>query len=292
MRGLIGRLLRPGRNRAGKGKAARPGPRRRSAPRWVRRGGLMLALGLLTAAYLGGIAQLTRSGWIGARIDAAGDWIAAAVADAGFRVRSVRVHGASRTEAAGLREAIAVPLGTPILELDLAALQRRVERLPWVRVATVERSLPERLVVRLQEREPLALWQHEGEVALIDNTGIVIRGAPLAPFQDLPLLAGAGVPAAAPALLRMVVEDSGLAARITAGSYVEERRWNLLVDDRVWVKLPQERTREAWLRLATEEREHGILQRDILAVDIRNEEQWVFRLPPGVRTRMAIKGGG
>lgn len=266
--------------------------RRRSMPRWARRASLVAVLALMVAGYLGSVAMLTRSGWIDARLAEIGESLSLRIADAGFRVQSVQAHGAAKTELGALRGAMKIENGAPILMLDLKRVQRRVERLPWVRVATVERSLPDTVVVRVVEREPLALWQYKGAVELIDSTGVIVPAAPLVAFSDLPLLAGEGVPAAAPQLMQLLGKGPGLAPRVTAGSYIEQRRWDLLLDDRVWVKLPQEKTLEAWLRLASEERDNGLLRRNILAVDVRNAEQWVFRLPQGARTRMALEKNG
>lgn len=266
--------------------------RQRSMPRWLRR---TLTAGVLVAVaggYLAGVALLTRSGWIDSRMAEAREAVALRVAAAGFRVQSVRVVGAEKTEMPALHEAVGVRKGEAIFAIDLQQTRQRVEALPWVRVATVERSLPQTLVVRIVEREPLALWQHNGSVALLDSTGAVVRDAPLVAFGDLPLLAGEGVPGAAPSLMTMLYEESDLAPRVTAASYVEERRWNLLLDDRVWVKLPQTGALAAWRRLAHEERQNGVLRRNILAVDIRQPENWVFRLPPGERTRMALERNG
>ena len=266
--------------------------RRRGMPRWARKASVAVVLAVMLAGYLGGVAMLTRSGWIDTQLAEISKALSVRIADAGFRVQSVRAHGASKTELTALRDAMQVEAGAPILALDLNAVQRRVESLPWVRVATVERSLPDQMVVRIVEREPLALWQRKGKVELLDTTGAVVPGAPLLAFSDLPLLAGEGVPAAAPNLMELLAKGPSLAPRVTAASYVEQRRWDLLLDDRVWVKLPQEQTLEAWLRLANEDRDSGLLKRNILAVDVRNAEQWVFRLPPGERTRMALEKNG
>jgi cell division protein FtsQ len=151
--------------------------------------------------------------------------------------------------------------------------------------------LPDTLVVRLAEREPLALWQNQGKVALIDGTGAVIPGAPLAAFQDFPLVAGKDAPTVTAELLGMLREAPTLAARVTAVRYVESRRWDLIIDDRVQVELPQYGARRAWLRLAREERAHALFARDILAINVRNADQWVFRLPPGGRLRMTLQNG-
>lgn len=266
--------------------------RKRSLPRWLRRAMLVSVLLAMAAAYLGGVAVMTRNGWIDARLAEAHAAAAEYVANLGFRVQSVQVHGVSKTEFPELRQAVSIAKGTAILAIDLPNARRRVEALPWVRVATVERSLPDTVIVRVVEREPLALWQHQGKVALLDTTGVMVPGAPLVAFGDLPLLAGKGVPAAAPKLMAMLSTESDLAPRVTAARYVERRRWDLLLDDRVWVKLPQSRAQEAWIRLAHEDRKNGVLRRKVLSVDVRDAGNWVYRLPPGARTRMALERSG
>ena len=65
--------------------------------------------------------------------------------------------------ALGIRE------GGPMLAFDPAA-PRRLEQLPWVRTATVERQLPGRVRIALNERVPLALWQLDGALSVIDRT--------------------------------------------------------------------------------------------------------------------------
>jgi cell division protein FtsQ len=261
-------------------------------PRWQRRAIWAGFTAVLVAGYLAGVAHLTRSGWIDARLANIGQSLEHAAVGLGFQVGSIRVHGAEKTDIAALRAAIDVARGASMLSLDLPAIRSRVEALPWVRVATVERSLPDTLAVRLAEREPLALLQQDGAVRLIDTTGTTIDGAPLAAFADLPLLAGDGAPAAAPRLLVLLHQSPELAARVTAARHIERRRWDVELDGRVWVKLPQEQALEAWLRLAAEERAHGLLQRDILAIDTRQAEQWFFLLPAGGRVRLAAEAGG
>ena len=266
--------------------------RRRSLPRWMRKGLLGLAVLAVVAGYFLTVAQVSRNGWIDAQIDLARDWLSGQIADAGFQLKSVVAFGASQTEAETLRSALAVQPGSQLLDLDLQTLRHRVEALPWVRVASVERALPDRLIVRIVERRPAALLQQNGELALIDDTGVPIPDTPLQPFIDLPTVTGSGAAIAAPALLDLLQEAPGLAARVTAATRLGERRWDVRIDDRVWVRLPEQQTQEAWLRLAAAEAKHGLLKRNLIAADIRNPEQWVFRLPPGMRLRMAIQNNG
>ena len=270
----------------------RPSRRQAALPRWMRRSLFALTLVALVAGYLATVAHASRSGWVDARLGELGEWWSGQVADAGFRVASITAYGHQETEAAALRAALGVEPGAPLLDLDLETLRARVEALPWVRAATVERALPDRLIVRVLEREPAALLQNHGKLSLIDTTGATIPGTLLSPYAELLTVTGDNAARAAPELLELLDMSPMLAARVTGVTFLGGRRWDVRIDDRVWVRLPEKQPEAAWLQLAELEAEHGLLSRNIEAIDIRNPRQWAFRLPPGMRLRMAIENAG
>lgn len=81
--------------------------------------------------------------------------------------------------AIGLGET-AQSLATPILQLDLTSIRRRVERIPWVKSASITRIFPDRLRVTVVERTPVAYASIGGRIELVDQDGILLdmrRGA-------------------------------------------------------------------------------------------------------------------
>src|SRR5581483_10946130 len=105
--------------------------------------------------------------------------------------------------------------------------RQRIETLSWVEHATVERRLPGTVVVNLQERRPFAIWQNQGKFVLIDRSGQVVTNENLNEFHQLPLVVGAGAPAAAASLIDALTDHPDLQQRVTAAVRVGERRWNL-----------------------------------------------------------------
>lgn len=105
-------------------------------------------------------------------------------------VDRIVVTGAQRVGPTDVRAATGVEPGDAIAFVDLGAVARRVERVPWVDEARIERHLPDELAVRVTERAP-ALWARRSpeEIALIDERGRVLDTAPAAP-ADLPELTG------------------------------------------------------------------------------------------------------
>ncbi|WP_252179352.1 cell division protein FtsQ/DivIB [Endozoicomonas sp. 4G] len=71
--------------------------------------------------------------------------------------------------------------------LDLKAMREVVLDMPWVREVSLRREWPNTLIVRLEERKPIARWQDD---ALIDEDGGVFRPESLEAFSKLPKLAG------------------------------------------------------------------------------------------------------
>lgn len=89
---------------------------------------------------------------------------------------TVEVHGTSRVDAATVRTAAAIEEGAPLLFLDDAAVERRVEQLPGIASASVSTELPGTVVIDVVERQPVA-WAAAPppeKTALLDASGRVI----------------------------------------------------------------------------------------------------------------------
>jgi cell division protein FtsQ len=195
----------------------------------------------------------------------------------GFRVDDVFVIGRKATSREKLLEAIAVGRGDPLFGVDLEETRRRVLALPWVRAVSVQRQLPDTLVVRLSERWPLAVWQHQGRFAVIDQEGETIVREDIRGFANLILLVGEDAPEHATALIEILATEPELRNRVKAAVRVGGRRWNLHMAGGVDVKLPETDVGKAWERLATYQRQHGLLDKNVRTVDMRLPDRLIVR---------------
>ena len=205
--------------------------------------------------------------------------VIAATADAGFVVTRVYSEGRSLADERALAKTLEPYYGRPILEVDLAELKSRVEKVSWVRSASVGRRLPDTIWVRLDEHRPIARWQDGARQVLVSDAGEVVDVKGAARFKQLPLLFGKGAPMRAEELLRLVAGEPNLAARVTGARLVGERRWDIYLDGRIEVRLPAVRPEVAWRRLAAEQRASEVIERAITAVDLRNPDWLTLELP-------------
>jgi cell division protein FtsQ len=248
----------------------RPAPRRRLSPFLTRRRALWLAALLV---LIGGPTWLATAGHLDPLAAAAHRQAIALSRGLGMTVSEVLVEGRERTSQKELRDALAVDRGAAILDVDLAAVRIRLQALPWVRDAVVERRLPDAIYVQLTERLPIARIRDKGKFALVDRDGEVLRIAVDDSFAKLPLVAGAGAAADTPQLIGLLSEQPALAKRVTLARRIGERRWDLTFDSGVVLRLPEELPSLAWARFAEIEKLHSLLDRGLVAIDLRLKDR-------------------
>lgn len=210
----------------------------------------------------------------------------------GLALENVDVVGRQRQSAASILAALGVRRGMPMLEIDLAAAQARLQALPWIRGADVERQLPDTLFIRLTEREPFAFWQRNGTLSLIDRDGTVIPTDDLAQYGPRIVLVGDNAPAQAAALIDMLATEPTLARRVNAAVLYGSGRWTLRFDTGVQVALPETAAPAAWHRLAGFEAQEQVLERNIATIDLRLPDRMVVRLAPAEPGKSSTAHGG
>lgn len=158
---------------------------------------------------------LQRAGWILAISGAAAgaaffllEWNRFLSRDARFALpeedaprAGVSIEGAARVSRAAVLKVFAADRGRSIADIDIDRRREQLRRIDWVREATVRRIWPNRLLVRIEEREPVAMIQVPAGISgsfgeplrmqpmLIDADGVILPMQGPVP-RALPLLMG------------------------------------------------------------------------------------------------------
>ncbi|MGD2132681.1 MAG: FtsQ-type POTRA domain-containing protein [Maricaulaceae bacterium] len=247
---------------------------------------LLAGLGLLatvffTTAWLGGFAE-----------DAAGRAnysMRAAFADAGFTLAHVEVRGAERAAAAEVAERLMLEPGELIFNFDPAAAKARVEELAWVSEAAVIRLLPDRVVVIVDERRPLARWRStDGAVFVLDDAGAVIPGVDASEYGNLPLVEGEDAPEAARGLVSALGAYPVLARRASGFERVGGRRWDMTTYTGLTVRLPEGEEAAALAALLALHEEDSVLDLPLSVLDMRGAD---LVMRPRALSRRTIERG-
>jgi cell division protein FtsQ len=254
--------------------------RRRATPLWRTGWARAVAVAMVFSAVTGGGWWLWSGGWL-PRIAEQARWtLIAASAEAGLRVEEILVVGRRETPRRALLDAVRLARGAPIMAFDPEDAKHRIEALPWVRLATVKRMLPDTVLLGVVERVALALWQNKGHFALIDHEGTVIADRGLERFGGLLVVVGKDAPVHAAALLKMLATQPTLLVQVKTAVRVGGRRWNLQLKSGIDVRLPEENPASAWARLAEYERTNRVLARDVEMLDLRLPDRLIVRRSP------------
>ena len=88
---------------------------------------------------------------------------------------SVSVEGVDRLPQQQIVDAADLPMGEPMVRLDLGAAESRIEQIPAVKSAEISRDWPTTLVISVTERTPVALVVDANGVRAVDSEGVLFK---------------------------------------------------------------------------------------------------------------------
>ncbi len=188
--------------------------------------------------------------------------------NAGLVVRSVTLEGRQHAPLEELRRALGVQRGDAILAFSPHAARERLEANAWVARAHVERHLPGDILVRIEERQPYAIWQHGGVVEVIDRAGRPISDR-IEEFGLLPWVVGAGANQHAERMVELLRGVPELRDRTEVLVRVGNRRWNIKLRNGTEIRLPEGLEEAALRRLREQHAAMGLLDRPVASIDLR-----------------------
>lgn len=212
--------------------------------------------------------------------------------EAGLRVRNIYIDGREKTPQASILAALGVTLGGSMLELSPIEAKQRLEGISTIRQASVERILPDTVHVTIEERKPVAIWQNKQILRLIDKDGVVLEGENAKNYSHLMLFIGEGAPTKATELLKMLSSQPELEKQVSAAIRINDRRWNLRMKNGINLMLPEEDAEKAWEQFAKIEKDQTILEKPVLAIDMRLPERVFIKLTPENVLRRTPKARG
>lgn len=208
-------------------------------------------------------------------------------ARAGFTLDQIEVTGRKYTDTEKLRRIVRVDQGEPLFAIDLDQVHAGILQLPWVTAATIYRQWPNYLVINLTERTPIALWQHQGQLTVLDKTGHSIETPMLEEFSHLPILTGKDAPEHAMELIDMIKAEPVIAEQFDSAIRMGDRRWDIKLKNGLILKLPEEDAPFALARIASAEKEFLIFSKEILSLDARFSDRLIVKASPGAADRLS-----
>ncbi len=204
-----------------------------------------------------------------------------------FTITRFDIADVSPELAEQIKEAALVPLPASSLEVNVAAVRARVETLDAVERARV-RALPSGVLeIRAVERLPVVLWRSEVGLELLDAHGVRVAEVDSRLRRaDLPLIVGEGADTHVPEALALLDAAEAVRPRVRGLVRMGERRWDLVLDRDQVIRLPEAEPLAALRRVMALHGAEALLDRDLVAVDLRDPRRPALRMSEHARSEL------
>lgn len=208
-----------------------------------------------------------------------------------FMVNLMAVDGASDLVAEGVREMLPLEFPVSSFDLDLEAMRATVVSLDPVKSARLYVRQGNVLQVDIVERIPVVLWRNDQGLQLLDEEGVLVGPAFLrADWPELPLIVGDGADKRVEEALELTQAAAPLAKRLRGFVRMGERRWDVVLDRSQRIMLPEDDGVRALERVIAMDQAVDMLERDLVAVDLRLPQRPTLRMTDGaVRELLRIR---
>jgi cell division protein FtsQ len=107
-----------------------------------------------------------------------------------FQAREITIRGCKELTEKDILALAGIKPSLNILVVDVEAAGRRIKTNPWVKDVSVGRELPDRVVIEVRERTPVALLKKDAGFYLMDIEGVTFKKLEMGDEIDLPILTG------------------------------------------------------------------------------------------------------
>ncbi len=199
---------------------------------------------------------------------------------AGLSVRHVEIQGIHRMDRLPVYSVALDQTSTAMPLVDLGEIRRKLLKFGWVADARVSRRLPDTLLVDIVERQPAAIWQSGGKLALIDGTGVVLAPVDPKAMPDLPVIVGPGANTRTADLDGLLAAAPRLKPMVGGATWVGGRRWDVRFASGETLALPEGETleRTAFAKFDRMDQFARLLGRGFVRFDMRIPDKFVVRV--------------
>ena len=197
-------------------------------------------------------------------------------ANNGFVLDKVIIQGQSNVSSSDIVKAIKARNGSPIFAIELEEIKKRLDNNPWIRTSIVERRLPDSLYIAIFERQPMAIWQFNKKLYLIDSDGKRITNKNIENFSDLLHIVGDEANLYAKTLMNDLAQYPDIADKVKSATRYGNRRWDLILQENILVKMPESNFNIAYKYLHELNKNKKLFANRYKSLDLRGKDKYFF----------------
>jgi cell division protein FtsQ len=107
-----------------------------------------------------------------------------------FQITAIKIEGNRMTSKEQIAALSRVDIHSNLLAINTSEVKALLESHPWIAGADVIRDWPNRLVITVMEKKPVALLSRDSGLFYLDNKGMIIAAAGPSQELDFPVITG------------------------------------------------------------------------------------------------------
>ena len=214
-----------------------------------------------------------------------GDWrsyFERLTASIGFSVEAITISGISKLDVSQILEELEFDANRnsehSLLFVNAQDAKERIQKFPWVERVSIQKLYPNKLEINIKEKKAYALWQRGEIMSIIDKNGDVITDFVDLKYLNLPILIGHESQRKASEILEPLRIYPELTKQVGAYQLINRRRWDLILESGIVIRLPEENLNSTLLELVELNIKYDLFSKDISVIDLRLKDRIVFRL--------------
>lgn len=192
------------------------------------------------------------------------------MSNCGFELENVVITGQNNIKNDEILNSLNADRGTPIFSMNLNQIRYKIESNPWIKSAIIERKMPNTIIVHIKEREPVAIWQVNKELFVVDQDGEILNNLSSSKYPNLLHVVGDDANIHASKLIEDISANPALAKKIVNAIRFGQRRWDLNFIGNLNAKMPQENFARAYKYLSELNEENKLFDQKIKSIDLRD----------------------
>ena len=176
-------------------------------------------------------------------------------------------------------------IGSFQLFAPLKKLHNSLNEIPWIsNVSIRSRYDTQILEIDIKENIPEFLIIEDGKIFIRTQNGKIIRVYGISKFKKLPVISGSNAKDNIDIIFYIYKVSPKMKKYITAAEYIGNRRWNIVLDNDLVIKLPEDNIQKDWSSyeaweyfLSIKDKNNLLNNKKIKFIDLRIKNKFIIQ---------------
>ncbi|WP_194966654.1 cell division protein FtsQ/DivIB [Rickettsia endosymbiont of Cardiosporidium cionae] len=196
----------------------------------------------------------------------------------GFKIQFLIIEGQKNITDKELLGLFKNQTQTSILNIDLENIRACLEKNAFIKHAIIERRLPNTIHIAITEKSPVAIWQYNNSINLVDDNGEIIYVKNIEKYiekySNLIHIIGKSANIEVTNLINDLKIYPSIYQKLLYATRYGERRWDLILEQNITVKMPEKNFKNAYIYIYKLYKNSKLFESNYKILDLRNSNKY------------------